>query len=238
MILCIIPARKGSRGIFGKNMVDLGGKPLLDYTMRVAEACASLDRIVLSTDMPDAIKWANDNYKRIETPFVRPRKLCGGRVTQNHVVLHAVDYLEKGGRCHIDSVVLLQPTCPFRKTNEIDEAIRLFKKRNLTSLVGVSRVMHHPSDYVYNSLSSKDRFKFVFRKSTWRQRQDFPMVWFMTGALYIVTTDFLRETGSFYSTQSHLYEMSEETMIDIDKPFDLTLARGLLSSDKSWSSVR
>ena len=230
MIVGIIPARKGSKGIPGKNMIDLAGRPLLDYTLATAERCRNLDRIVLSTNMSDAIEWAAQHYRRIETPFIRPERLAESATTPVEVAVHAIDFLEEREDVHVEAVVLLQPTCPFRRLNEVEEAISLFKQKNLVSLIGVSRVWHHPSDYIFRNPEDPAEFKYVLRESNWKQRQDFPEVLFMTGALYICRADYLRNTLGFYDKQSYLFQMAEETMIDIDSAFDLTIARGLLAA--------
>ena len=228
MLLGVITARAGSKGIPGKNMVDLGGKPLLDYTLRLAEECSELDRIVLTTDIREAAEWTRERYRRVAVPFLRPKRLSGPAITQDRVVLHAVDFFEREFGERIKSVALLQPTCPFRKLDEVQTALRQFKRKDWVSLVGVSRVWHHPGDYVFCDPRSRPGFRFVFRKKHWRQRQDFPSVYFMTGALYVCRVDYLRRTGGFYDNCSRLFMMSDETMIDIDSPFELEIARGLI----------
>lgn len=230
MILGVIPARKGSEGIRGKNMVDLGGRPLIDYALATAERSKEMDRIVLSTNIPDAVDWARKHYIRVEAPFIRPERLSESTTSVVDVVLHAVDFLKQRDGVEPDAIVLLQPTCPFRHAEEIDAAIRHFRTEGLASLIGVSRVWHHPSDYVRRDETEPGSFSFVFRDPSWHRRQDFPEVLFITGALYICRTAFLRASRSFYDQHSFLFQMSEETMIDIDSPFDLTLARGLLAT--------
>lgn len=229
MILGIIPARMGSKGVPGKNMIDLGGRPLLDYTLASAICCKNLDRIVLTTNIPEAIEYTRLYYSRVETPFVRPESLSSSTASMVDVVLHVVDYFRDNESLIVEKIVLLQPTCPFRQASELDSAIQLFQEKKIDSLVGVSRVWHHPSDYIYRDPGNHKKFNFVFRDLGWLQRQDFPEVMFMTGALYICRTDYLRGTRRFYDQDSHLFQMSEETMIDIDLPFDLKLARGLLA---------
>jgi len=229
MIVGVITARQGSQGIPGKNMIDLGGRPLLDYTFALAEHSRHMDRVVLSTDMPDAIEWARRHYRRIEAPFIRPAHLSESGSSSADVVLHAVDFLETQQRQRIEAIVLLQPTCPFREVAEVDAAIELFRNKQLASLIGVSRVWHHPSDYVQRSAGS-DSFKYVLRNPAWKRRQDFPEIWFITGALYICTVEYLRRTGGFCDERSYLYPMAEATMVDIDSPFDLAVARGLVAT--------
>ncbi len=228
MILGVIPARKGSVGIPGKNMVDLGGRPLLDYTFATAERCRLLNRVVLSTDMEDAIVWVKQRYPRIEVPFTRPAHLAQSASTSAEVVLHAVEHFEAIGNA-VDAVVLLQPTCPFRESEEVDRAIEVFEAEKLTSLVGVSRVWHHPSDFVCGDTEDPRKLQFIFRRKDWQRRQDFPEVWFVTGALYICRVEFLREAGNFLDENTRLFPMHEETMVDIDSPFDLAIARGLVA---------
>jgi CMP-N,N'-diacetyllegionaminic acid synthase len=231
MILGIVPARGGSAGIPGKNMVDVGGRPLLDYTLRLAEECRVLDRVILSTDMADAIEWTNKNYSRIEVPFLRPAHLCGPASSSVDVVLHAVDYLEQTAGLAIDSVVLLQPTCPFRRLAEVTAGVNQFMEGGLTSLVGVSRVWHHPGDYVRRDALDPSRFVHIWRDAAWTRRQDFPEVLFITGALYVCRSAYLRRARTFYDEESTLHLMSDETMVDIDSPFDLAVARGLVAID-------
>ena len=229
MILGIIPARQGSRGIPGKNMIDLGGRPLLDYTLATAAESRKLDRVVLSSNMADAIEWTNQHHPKVETPFVRPEHLSESTSSSLDVVLHAVDFLERRDGVSVNTVVLLQPTCPFRRVAELDAAIELFETRALSSLVGVSRVWHHPSDYVYRASEAAAGFRYVLRDPAWKRRQDFPEVWFITGSLYICSVEYLRRTSGFCDEHSHLFQMSEETMVDIDSPFDLAIARGLVT---------
>ncbi len=226
MILGLIPARQGSTGVVGKNMVDLGGRPLLDYTLAMAHQCQALDKIILSTNMPDAIAWTKAHYSRIDVPFVRPEPLARAQSSLVDVVLHAVAHLN----IEIDAIVLLQPTSPFRRMGEVENAIQLFQQKKIQSLIGVSRVWHHPSDYIALNSKASDRFYYVLRDPSWKRRQDFPEVFFMTGALYICRLEFLQKTRSFYDENSYLFQMSDETMIDIDSSFDLMIAKGLLAA--------
>jgi hypothetical protein len=96
-------------------------------------------------------------------------------------------------------------------------------------LIGVSRVWHHPGDYVHRGPDAKSEFRYVFRDPEWKRRQDFPAVWVITGALYIASVDYLRQRKTFSDERSYLYEMAEETMVDIDSPFDLSIERGLVA---------
>ncbi len=189
--------------------------------------CSGLDRIFLSTDIPSAIDLAKA-FPRIEVPFVRPKELCGDNTTQIKVTEHFLDHLESSECIRPDYLVLLQPTCPLRVVEEIDAAIKLVKRDKIQSLIGVTTVMHHPADYWYRDPDIKNRICPVMRSPEWEQRQDFPHIYFNTGALYICSSDYLRSKQRFYDETSYLFEMSPETMFDVDTAFDLSVVRGFL----------
>ena len=226
MVVGIITARGGSKGIRGKNMIDLCGKPLLSYTLQTASNCLAIDKIYLSTDMDSAIDLAI-NYPKIIVPFKRSKKLSTDKSTQFDVVENVLNYIEKNENFQPLHIVLLQPTSPFRKTNEIDVAIELIKKDKFSSLIGVTEAMHHPAEYLYKDPGNNKRIINVMNSIKWKQRQDYPTVYFNTGALYICELKFLREQKKFYNDESYLFKMSPESMIDIDSEFDLMLARSL-----------
>jgi CMP-N-acetylneuraminic acid synthetase len=232
MVVGIITARGGSKGLPGKNMLDLGGKPLIEHTFTTAQACACLDRIILSTDIPEAVALCRGRYPKIEVPFVRPKELCTDDTSQSDVVAHLLDYLENAERLVPQAVVLLQPTSPFRRVSEIDAAMRTFQGDRCDSLLGVTRVLHHPADYLYRRQPGDMRFQWVMRSPDWRRRQDFPEIYFNTGALYICSVRYFRMHRQFFDESSTLFPMSAESALDIDTGFDLELARGWLAAQE------
>ncbi len=227
MVVGLITARDGSKGIPNKNMVDLGGKPLLAYSFEVAVDCVQLDRTFLSTDITAAVDLAGD-YPEIEVPYIRPKELCTDEASQVAVVEHFLNYLQTEEQLCPNYLVLLQPTCPLRKAFEIDMAIELVKQNHIESLIGVTNVMHHPADYFYRDPVNKNCILPVMRSPEWQQRQDFPEVFFNTGALYICSAEYLRTKHRFFDESSFLYEMSPESMLDIDTEFDLQITRGFI----------
>lgn len=229
MVIGVITARGGSKGIPGKNMVDLGGRPLIDYTYSFAAQARTLGRLFLSTDVPAAIALARSHYPRIEVPYVRPAELCGDDASLVDVVLHLLDYLESSEGFVPSSLVLLQPTSPFRRLTELDQAVARVGRGGCESIVGVTRVIHHPADYLYRRRPDDRTFNWVMRDPAWRRRQDFPEILFNTGALYACTTSFLRNHRRFYDEASDLAVLSDESALDIDTAFDLQLARRWLA---------
>jgi CMP-N,N'-diacetyllegionaminic acid synthase len=224
MIVAIITARANSKGLPGKNLLDLGGKPLIQHSFDVAKESGIFDRIILSTDSTAAIKLAK-SQKGIDVPFVRPNYLCGDKTSQIDVVNHVLDYLriENYGVTHF---VLFQPTAPFRKVSEIQEGVKLLKSGCL-SVIGVTPVMHHPADYLIKNEDNK--LSYLMPDFTSKTRQSFPPVFFNNGGFYGCEVNFFRGNQVFYNQDSAILMMGEETLIDIDTEFDLKLAKGLIN---------
>jgi CMP-N,N'-diacetyllegionaminic acid synthase len=226
-ILGLITARGGSKGLPGKNMILLGGIPLVEYTFRDSTSVSGLETIILSTDMPEAIQLALEKYPRVEAPFVRPKNLCEDNSSHADVVKHALDFMEEKGHV-FDAVVLFQPTTPFRRVSEIEEGVALLRK-GADSVLGVSKVMHHPAEYLYKAEDGK--LKFLLPEMAGKRRQEYPDMYFDNGAFYGFTTRFFREHGKFFNDESQLLLMSEKSLIDIDTPFDLAVASGVLTME-------
>lgn len=224
MVVAIITARANSKGLPGKNMMDLGGKPLIAHSMEIACKSSEFDAVVLSTDITLAIEYAKENYPKIEIPFVRPENLCGDKVTHVEVINHLCDYFQKINRL-IDYIVLLQPTTPFRTPEEMNEGVRLLKN-GAKSVIGVTPAMHHPADYLYKNQNGKIQYVMPEFKS--KRRQDFPPVYFNNGAFYGCSLDFFKSQQDFYNEESELLVMGENSLIDIDTAFDMKLARALV----------
>lgn len=224
MVVAVITARANSKGLPGKNMLDLGGMPLIQHSMAVACESKAFDAVILSTDLIAAINLAKQHYPSIEIPFVRPDHLCGDTTTHVEVINHLMDYFENEGRT-IDHLVLLQPTTPFRLKEEMLEGVKLLKM-GAESVIGVSPVMHHPADYLYKNKNGKIQYLMPEFKAS--RRQDFPDIYFNNGAFYGCSTSFFKTTQSFFDENSELLIMSENALIDIDTAFDMKLARALV----------
>lgn len=224
MVIAVITARANSKGLPGKNMMDLGGIPLIQHSMAIACESQAFDAVVLSTDLTAAIELAKQQYPTIEVPFVRPEHLCGDKTTHVEVINHLLDYYKEQGRI-IDHLVLLQPTTPFRLKEEMLEGVKQLKS-GAQSVIGVSPVMHHPADYLFKNKDGKIEYLMPEFKTS--RRQDFPEIYFNNGAFYGCSTAFFNSTQSFFDENSELLIMSENALIDIDTAFDMKLARALV----------
>lgn len=123
--MAVIPARKGSKRLPGKNTINLNGKPLIEYTFQAASASKSIHRIILTTDDLACVEIAS-KYPRIEIPFMRPPELCQDYSTDLETFKHVLEFLGREGIEQIpDILVHLRPTSPLRVVDEIEKGISL-----------------------------------------------------------------------------------------------------------------
>ena len=137
----MITARGGSKGLPGKNLRLLGGRPLIAYTVDAARDSGAFDRVILSTDAPDIAAAARSLGS--DVPFMRPPELARDETPHQPVLEHAVRWLDEHEEYRPDAVMILQPTSPFRQPHPIREAISLLDRSGADSVVSVSEVPSH-----------------------------------------------------------------------------------------------
>lgn len=225
-ILAIIPARSGSKGIKNKNIIDLNGKPLISYTIEEAKKSKYIDKIVVSTDGEEI---ANISKKYgAEVPFLRPEELATDKSKSIDAVLHCIHELEKNKQ-FFDYCILLQPTQPFRKTSDIDEAILSIIESGEESLASVCEVNEHP--ILMRRIRNNILCSILDCNSTVR-RQDFEKIYRVNGAIYInkINENLNKETS--LNDNKMPYIMSGKNSVDIDTIDDLKLAEIYLVNEK------
>src|SRR5437868_14236669 len=122
-VLGVITARGGSKGLPGKNLRPLAGTPLIAHTIDTALAAAAFDRLILSTD--DETIAAAARSRGCDVPFMRPAELARDETPHLPVLQHAVRWLAEHDRYSPDAVMILQPTSPLRRAQDIRESIAL-----------------------------------------------------------------------------------------------------------------
>lgn len=222
--VAIVPARGGSKGIPRKNLVQLCGRTLLDYTAQAALASQFLNRVVLSTDDEEIAETGRS--LGLEVPFIRPAPLAGDGTPMIAVLRHAVDQL--GISNEVDGVVLLQPTSPMRTAAHIDAAMNIHIRTQAATVVSVTEVPHHHNP-VSLMIMRRDRLFPFMEGPLITQRQDKPEVYARNGpAVLVVRPEVIRD-GLLYGDPTVGYVMSREDSIDIDDEFDRSLAECLLA---------
>lgn len=215
-ILIIIPARGGSKGIPGKNIKSLGGKPLICWSIDVARSMTAEDNICVTTDSLDIIKVVEDYGLKV--PFVRPAELATDKAGSNDVLLHALNFYERQGKT-FKMVVLLQPTSPFRKPEFIEDAIELYSE-GLDMVVSVKEAACNP----YYNCYEEGKDGFLERSKTLDtplvRRQDAPHAYEYNGSIYVINPKSLKEKGMSRFTRIRKYEMPDLYSIDLDTMLD------------------
>lgn len=221
--LIIIPARGGSKGVPGKNIKLLNGKPLIQYTIEAALEVTDKENIIVSTDSQD-IKNVVEHLG-IKIHALRPKELASDTSSTYDVLLHELNTLEKNGR-HYEHLILLQPTSPFRTGKHILEAWRLYND-DLDMVVSVKETKANP----YFVLREEDENGFLkpSKISNSIRRQDVPKVWELNGAIYIINTVSLKKMPIVSFGNVKKYVMDELSSLDIDTNLDWIVAENLLT---------
>lgn len=216
--LIIIPARGGSKGVPGKNIKPLNGKPLINYTVDQARKVFSDDQICVSTDSEE-IK-AIVEQSGLKVPFLRPDSLATDSAGTNEVLLHALDWYEEKGY-KADVVILLQVTSPFRRAEHIKEAMSVFDN-DCEIVISVKHTKSNP--YYLLREENTEGWLENSKKGNFKRRQDCPDVYEINGAIYIMHASDLRAKGLSGFTRVRKYLMSELDSVDIDTQADWLLA--------------
>lgn len=227
-ILGIIPARGGSKGIPRKNIKDLGGRPLIAWTIEAAKASGVFDRLILTTD-DDEIASVGRKHG-VEVPFMRPKELAGDTTPTLPVLQHAVQWWKDHEGYEPDAVMLLQPTAPFRQPFHIREAAEIFETSAADSVVSVVEIPGHYSPY-WAVVVADDGWAQLFSGDPIHKRiprrQSFPKKTYAhNGAIYLFKTHLLFDSvkPSLYGERVKLYPMEEKWSVNIDSPEDWELA--------------
>ena len=228
--LYLIPARGGSKGLPGKNIRPLLGKPLIAWTIETALKAAerSPGRVVVSTD-DEAIADVARSCGA-EVPFMRPNELATDGASSMDVVLHALNWFEQKGE-QFDLVCMLEATSPQRDVNDVIGAMdMLIATQQAESIVGVCRsesghpvfLAHKREDHIISPYQG-DTFHFL-------RRQEIDDVYFFEGSLYIARTSTLKERKSFYHDRTLGYEMPKWKSFEVDDLTDFIVIEQLLKA--------
>lgn len=222
-ILAVIPARGGSKGVPGKNIKLVGGKPLIAWMIEAAKKSIHIDRLILSSDDNEIIRVAG-NYG-CEAPFVRPSDLARDDSSISDVILHVLDKI-----LGYDYVALLQPTSPLTLTEDIDGCIEFCISNNSKSTVSVTRPGKSPY-WMFKMAEDNKLSALLGEQYLNRSRQDLPVAYLPTGAVYVSEINCFLENRSFYSDSTTGFEIPRERSIDIDSILDFKIMEAVISEN-------
>jgi CMP-N,N'-diacetyllegionaminic acid synthase len=224
--LVVIPARGGSKGLPGKNIRPLNGKPLIHYTIEAAREVFPDDRICITTDSEEIRTVARETG--IPVPFLRPNYLARDTATSYDVLLHALEYYSQNG-IEIDTLILLQPTSPLRKGQQVAEAIKCYSPE-IDMVVSVKHTDANP--YYVLKEENEQGFLVPSKTGTFTRRQDCPEVYELNGAIYVINRKSLEKSNLAGFTRTVKYVMDKMSSVDIDDLIDFELAELLVKQSK------
>ena len=226
-MLAIIPARSGSKGLPGKNLKELNGKPLICYAIDQAKKSKFIDKIVVSTDDEDIANVAV-NYGA-ECPFLRPEHLAKDDSLVNDTLIYTLDKLKNDFNYDTSEFILLQPTSPLRNVSDINSAIQLFRQKNADSVVSYVEESHPV--FWHKFLDENMCFDDIFEQKM-ANRQEHRKSYYPNGAIYIFKKKLILE-NKWYSAKSFAYLMPRSRSVDIDTSDDFSYAEYLLGKNKN-----
>lgn len=218
--LAIIPARGGSKRLPRKNVLDLGGKPLISWSIEAGLKSKYIDKVVVSSDDDDIL---NISTKFCANIIKRPDKLANDTATTFDAIKHTIENIEK-----YNYIVLLQATSPLRDEKHIDKAIELLGSKNADAIVSVSEMSHSP--LWVNTLDESLSMEGFLRDEVLNKRsQDLDKYYRLNGAIYICKTEKLLEEKSFFLKKNiFAYKMDRKSSVDIDEEIDFQVAEFLI----------
>jgi len=217
-VLGVIPARGGSKGLPGKNIREMAGKPLIAWTIERALGSNYFDAVIVNTD-DRTIAGIAAQYGA-EVPFLRPEELAGDSTPMIDVIKHTVAYYQSSGR-QFDYIALLEPTSPLRKHDDIDLAIRqlIDHEDEADGLVSVGEVhLEHPS--IMKKTHQGMLVPYESDSGPVTRRQELGAVYFPYGVIYLVKTDKLIEQETFYVRNTIPYFIERWQNYEVDDIYD------------------
>lgn len=229
-ILAVIPARGGSKGVPGKNMKLLNGKPLLAYTSEIALQSQYLSEVILSSDDQAIIDMAKK--LGIKVPFKRPSELALDHTPTLDVIIHGLQWYEKQNS-FFDAVCVLQVTSPFRTVAFLDEAIAKFIDSGCDSLVSVQKVPHEYNPHWAFEVNAEGNLKIATGEDQIiSRRQELPDAYHRDGSIYITKTEVLLQQHSLYGKSTTFVESSPELYVNIDTLSDWEKAEKMIKNSQ------
>ena len=225
-IVALIPARSGSKGVVDKNIMLLGGIPLISYSIVAAKKSKLIDRIIVSTDSEEYAEIAR-SYGA-ETPFIRPKDISGDLATDVEFFKHTIDWLQENENFVPEYLVHLRPTTPFRNAKIIDDAIKEFISSDYSAL----RSCHKMSESSYKTFEVENNiFKRICNggnniEGSNAARQEFPVTYEANGYIDIVRSEMISKHNLIHG--SYVRAFITDIAHEIDEVSDIDFLEYLI----------
>lgn len=224
--LAIIPARGGSKGLPGKNIKELCGKPLIAWSIEAGLKSKYLDEVMVTTDSQNIVEISKRYGASV--PFLRPDKLASDTASSFDAIKHTIEYYKNELNKEFDYIVLLEPTSPLRKEYDIDIAIEILLNSNADSIVGICRTEDQNPAFLV--LKNEKNFISGYENKEIKvlRRQDIKDVYFFEGTIYISKTNILLDKKTFYHENTIGYEVPKYKSLEIDDIEDFIMVEAIM----------
>ena len=222
-------ARGGSKGLPDKNILEIGGVPLIAWSIKHAKSCSSIERVIVSTDS-EKIKEIALEYGA-DVPFMRPAELATDTASELDAWRHAIKELERiDGRCP-EIIISLPATSPLRIPSDIDRALERYHEGDVDVVIGVTDAHRNPYFNMVNFDGNNQVHIVGNRNGVIERRQDAPEVFDITTVVYVANSDYILKNKSLFLGRVGAIEIPQERSIDIDTKHDFEIAKYLLENE-------
>ncbi len=220
-------ARGGSKGLPRKNILPLGGRPLIAHAIEVGQASRHIDQVFVSTDCPEIAETAAELGAVV--PFLRPERLAADTAAERDAWRHAIEWARGVGGVPMDVLVSLSPTSPLRTAAQVDRAIERYLEGPWDTVISVARSDRHPSFNMVKMSGEGEVELLAPPTQGGARRQDYDPVYDIGTAFYVTSPDFVMRTDAYWQGRVGAVEIPEECAVDIDSQLDFDFAEFLLS---------
>ena len=224
--LGIVPARGGSKGLPGKNILAMCGKPLIAWTIEKALMSKYLDLVLVSTDSEEIARISRSYGASV--PFLRPAELATDESSTYDAIRHALNHLSRNDGRTFDLTVLLEPTSPLREDDDVDRMLELLDARasDFDSIISVGVADSHPS--ICKRLVGQELKSFCPDLPVNSRRQDNEPAYFPFGVAYIAKTESLLSEGTFYTRRCTYFELKRYQNYEVDDLYNFLCAERVM----------
>ena len=227
MNTALICARGGSKGLPGKNIRDLCGKPLITSAIETARCCPEIESILVSTDDENIAEVARRAGASV--PFIRPGDLAQDTSAEWSVWQHALGFLKTNDMTP-EKLVVLPPTAPLRRVEDVSAAIRFMDTGNYDGVISITESHRNPC---FNMVTADQKGLLniaIPAPKNLHRRQDAPQFFDITTAFYVMKPEFVNLGSSLFDGNIAGYKIPIETAVDIDTQLDFDFASFILST--------
>lgn len=228
-VLALIPARGGSKGLPGKNIRPICGKPLIVWSIEKAKLSKYVDLILVSTDSIEIAETAKTSGAYV--PFLRPAELSTDHSSTYDTIRHAIDYLRHEHKKSFEYIVLLEPTSPLREDDDIDRMLENLSEFSMEfdSIISIGEVDEHPS--LIKRIRGKKLEVFCSNLKQTLRRQDNEPAYFPYGVAYIANTDVLLREKTFYTERCTYFKIKKYQNYEIDDIYGFICVENIMKHE-------